>query len=200
MASQTATPSPLPQGLADPVLSSQAVFRATMDAMAHPGRLVAITERPEPPAPLDPAAAAVCLTLADVDAPIWLDDAAATDAVRRYLQFHTGAPIGATPEQAVFGVIAGAVPELTAFAQGSDAFPERSATRIIQVQGLSPDGPLTLRGPGIDGSRALGVDGPGADFWRDWRHNVARFPRGVDVVFAAHELICGLPRGIQVEV
>ena len=68
------------------------------------------------------------------------------------------------------------------------------------MQGLSADGPLTLRGPGIDGSRALGVDGPGADFWRDWRQNAARFPRGVDVVFAAQELICGLPRGIQVEI
>ena len=202
MASQIATPTPLPQGLADPVLSSQAVFRATMEAMAHPGRLVAIAEPPAPfgpPAPLNPAAAAVCLTLADVDAPIWLDEAAATEPVRRYLQFHTGAPIVSTPGQAVFAVIAGAVPELTAFAQGSDAFPEQSTTLIVQVQGLSAAGPLTLRGPGIDGSRTLGVDGPGADFWRDWRHNVAQFPRGVDVVFAAQALICGLPRGIQVE-
>ncbi len=185
------------------MLSSQAVFRATMAAMAHPGRPVAIAEPPAPfgpPAPLNPAAAAVCLTLADVDAPIWLDDAAGTDAVRRYLQFHTGAPIAPSSGQAAFAVIAGAVPELSSFAQGSDAFPERSTTLIVQVPALSANGPLTLRGPGIDGGRTLGVDGPGAEFWRDWRHNVARFPRGVDVVFAAHALICGLPRGIQVEV
>ena len=196
MAAQATTSPSLAPGLADPVFSSQTVFRATMEAMAHPGRLVAIADLPEPPAPLSPAAAAICLSLADVDAPIWLDDAAATDAVRRYLRFHTGAP----PEQAAFAVIAGAVPVLAGFAQGSDGFPEQSATLIIQVRRLAADGPLTLHGPGIDGGRTLDIDGPDAGFWQEWQTNGALFPRGVDVVFTAGGLICGLPRTIRVEV
>ena len=191
-----AAPSP---GLADPVFTSQAVFRAAMEAMAHPGRLVAVPDCPAPPAPLHPAAAALCLTLADFDAPLWLDATAATAAVGQYLRFHTGAPITLAPAEAAFAVIAGAVPDLSDFAAGTDPFPERSTTLIVQVRGLSAGGPRTLRGPGIDGAIDLGVDGPGPTFWQDWRRNSALFPRGVDVIFTAQEVIVGLPRGTQVE-
>ena len=60
-------------GFADPVFDSQATFRAALDALARPGRVAALPPVLTPPAPLNPATAALCLTLADLDTPLWLD-------------------------------------------------------------------------------------------------------------------------------
>ena len=49
-------------GFADPVGQAQACFRAVLDAMARPGRLLAAGQGVTPPAPLDPATGAVVLT------------------------------------------------------------------------------------------------------------------------------------------
>ena len=78
-------------GFADPVGEAQATFRAVLDAMARPGRLHRVGERLTAPAPLDPATAAVLLTLVDHETPLWLDAAAA--AARDWMAFHCGAMI-----------------------------------------------------------------------------------------------------------
>ena len=67
-------------------------FRAVLDAMARPGRLHQAGVGLAAPAPLDPATAAMLLTLADGDAPVWLDPCAAP--AREWVLFHAGAPIG----------------------------------------------------------------------------------------------------------
>ena len=44
----------LSAGLADPVFDSQRVFRATLEAFSHPGRIVTIDTAVPAPAPLTP--------------------------------------------------------------------------------------------------------------------------------------------------
>ena len=80
-------------GLADPMDDSQRVFRAVLEAMAHPGRVVDVGIAMDPPPPLGSATAAVCLALLDCETPIWLDAAAATADVVEYLRVHAGAPV-----------------------------------------------------------------------------------------------------------
>lgn len=186
-------------GFADPVFDSQAVFRALLHAIAHPGSVCELPVALAPPAPLVPAAAAVCLTLLDADTPVWLQ--ARGDAVPAYLRFHCGCPIVAEPRDARFALIhdVAAMPVLPAFSAGSDEYPDRSATLIVQVEALAEGGGVTLRGPGIRDRARLEVRGLRADFWDEWRDNTRRFPRGIDVVFAAGTQVAVLPRTARLE-
>jgi alpha-D-ribose 1-methylphosphonate 5-triphosphate synthase subunit PhnH len=188
-------------GFADPVLDSQRAFRAVLDAIAHPGRIVTVAGPDAPPPPLGPASAGVCLTLLDFETPVWLDTVAATAPVRDYLRFHCGAPLVATPVDARFALIAdpGGMPPLAAFDAGTDERPDRSATLVVQVRGLVSGTGRRLSGPGIDGQARLDVDGLPLEFWDAARANAARFPRGVDLLLCAGDRLAALPRTTRVE-
>ena len=188
-------------GFADPVVQSQQTFRAALDAMAHPGRIVPLPAAPPPPLPLNPAAYALCLALVDFETPLWLDEAAATDEVIESLRFHCGCPLVDAPEAARFALIAGtdALLPLDAFDPGLDPYPDRSATLIIQVQTMAPSPGVRLFGPGIADRAALDLACVPAGFWREWRRNHALYPRGVDVIFAAPDTMAALPRSVAVE-
>src|SRR5262249_60503765 len=86
---------------ADPVRTSQAVFRAVMDAMAHPGSIVATCGLAQAPQPLGLAAAAVALTLFDYETPMWLDAALApAPEIAGWLRVHNRAPRPPRPHHA----------------------------------------------------------------------------------------------------
>jgi alpha-D-ribose 1-methylphosphonate 5-triphosphate synthase subunit PhnH len=190
---------PVHPGFADAVLDSQHAFRAVLDAMAHPGRVVAL-RGPAAPAPLGPAAAAVCLTLLDLDTPVWLDAAAATADVVTFLRFHCGVPLVEAAAAARFALVAdpARLPPLDAFDAGTDERPDLSATLVLQVDGLGEDGGQRLTGPGIEGEARLAVsDAPG--LWELVRVNARRFPRGVDLILCAGGRLAALPRTTRVE-
>ncbi len=182
-------------GFADPVLDGQACFRAVLDALAHPGRIVA-AEAPDPPSPLDPATAAVLLTLVDAEAPLWLDDAAAP--ARDWIAFHCAAPLAARGE-AAFGLSLGAA-SLTGFGIGTDDAPENGATLILQVEALGRGLPLRLSGPGLAAPAVLRVDGLAPGFVQEWTANHAAFPRGVDLILCAGSRMAALPRSVRIKV
>ncbi len=186
-------------GFDDPVLASQRTFRAVLEAMSHPGRIVTIADAVEAPAPLAPAAAAVCLSLVDFETPLWADTAEA--AAIGWLRFHCGCPIRDQPSQARFALItnAEAMPDLRELDAGTDEFPDRSATVIVQVPGLVADGPVRLTGPGIRTESRLGATGLPERFWRDWAANGALYPRGVDVVLVSGDRLAALPRTVKAE-
>lgn len=188
-------------GFVEPVLAAQATFRTVMDAMARPGsvrRLAGIAA----PAPLSPTAAAIALTLLDYETPFWLDPPlAATPDLARFISFHTGARLTAEPAEAAFAFVAApaAAPPFAAFPQGSAEYPDRSTTLVLQMTHLAEGDGMTLRGPGIAGARRLAAAPLPADFLAQLADNRARFPRGVDVLLAAHDTVAGLPRSLHVE-
>ena len=194
-----ATPGP---GFADPVFDAQATFRALLEAMARPGSVADIGVDLTPPSPLSPAAAAVALTLFDHDTSVWLDGAAGSDEVQRFLAFHCGSPMTESPMEAAFAVIADAqsMPGLDRFDPGSDAYPDGSTTLVIDVAALDDGTRITLKGPGIAEVAALAPAGLPADFW-DWMAvNRSIFPLGVDVILACGRSLACLPRTTLIEV
>jgi alpha-D-ribose 1-methylphosphonate 5-triphosphate synthase subunit PhnH len=189
----------LAPGFSDPGHDAQRLFRAVLDAFAHPGRIMSLPDPPAGPGTISPATAAYLLTLVDRDTPLWLAPEFERPAVRDFVRFHTGAPIVARRDEAVFAVLVHDTASLDGFAIGTDPYPDRSATLVIEVPVLGAGAARRWRGPGIDGQAAVAVGGLGADFWQAWADNHALFPCGVDVVFAAGSQLLALPRSIAVE-
>jgi len=188
-------------GLADPVLDSQRIFRAVLEAMSHPGRVVSIGLEGTRLDPLHPAALAICLALVDFETPLWLDAAGRTEEVSAHLRFHCGCPLVDDPARARFAVVAApaAMPDLDRFDPGTDEYPDRSATVIVQARTLAAGAGRRLTGPGIAADGWLDADGLPARFWEGLRANHGRFPRGVDVLLTAGTSVVALPRTTRVE-
>ncbi len=106
MTLHTSLESGLGTGFANPVQSSQAVFRNVMNALARPGSIHTMTDIVQAPSVLMPATAAVALALFDHDTPIWLDDRFAADAnMASWLRFQTGAPVTTDAPRAAFALV-----------------------------------------------------------------------------------------------
>jgi alpha-D-ribose 1-methylphosphonate 5-triphosphate synthase subunit PhnH len=186
----------LSPGFADPVLDAQACFRAVLEAMSRPGRVLRAGSALRPPAPLAPAAAAVLLALADADTPLWSD--AGPDAAA-WLRFHCGAPLVTAAGEADFMLATGAPPALAAVRAGTEEQPQRGATLVVQVAALDTGHGWRLTGPGIEHDHRLAVTGAPAGFVTAWAGNRARFPRGVDVVLCAGDRLAALPRTVAIQ-
>jgi alpha-D-ribose 1-methylphosphonate 5-triphosphate synthase subunit PhnH len=184
----------LSPGFADPVTDAQTCFRAVLDAMARPGRVHAV-DGVSAPAPLCVSAAAVLLTLADHETPLWLDEAAAQAS--RWIAFHTGAPI-VSAETAMF-VLAFSLPDLQALANGSDEMPETSATVILQVASLTTGRRFMLEGPGLRQPGTVAVDGLPPDFVTIWQQNHRLYPRGIDLLLCSGHQLTALPRSVSIQ-
>ena len=182
-------------GFADPVTAAQACFRAALDAMARPGRVHDLESGVTPPPPLDPASAAVLLTLVDQETPLWLDPDAA--AARDWIAFHCGARCVTDPAACAFGV-ALSMPALAGLAAGSHEMPERAATLILQVRAIGHGPRYRLFGPGLREPALLRVDGLPPDFAAAWQGNHARFPCGIDMILCAGTQLVALPRSATV--
>ncbi|MEO3473748.1 phosphonate C-P lyase system protein PhnH [Roseomonas sp. CAU 1739] len=186
--------SSLTPGFADPVLDGQATFRAVLEAMSRPGRVQRAGGALRPPAPLNRAAAAVLLTLADADTPFAHD--AGPDA-EAWLRFHCGMPL-VPAASAAFVLATGAAPAFSALAQGSEEEPQGGATLVLQVAALAEGEGWRLTGPGIEHEHRLRVDGAPAGFLAAWAANRVGFPCGVDVVLCAGDRLAALPRSVMI--
>lgn len=178
-------------GFADPAVGSARAFRSVMEAMARPGTIHKI-DGANPPAPLSPAMGAVLLTLCDTETAVYLAGAAQSDAVRRWMAFHTGAPhVGASHCMFAVGTWEALAP-VSAYPIGTPQYPDRSATLIVDLPGLSAAG-TTLTGPGIQDQAALSLPEVAA-----FRSNRAHFPLGLDFIFTSGDRIAALPRSTEV--
>lgn len=196
-------PTALQRGFDNPVFDAQAVFKAAMWALSRPGLSRPVRGADAAPAPLTPVLGALALTLADFETSVWLDAAlAAAPAVERWLKFHTGTKLAATPVEAGFALIAdgAAMPELAAFGLGTQAYPDQSTTLLIAVAGFGAGTAFRFEGPGVDGALELRIEGLPAAVLAGWADNKAAFPRGVDVILAGPDSVIGLPRTVSITV
>jgi alpha-D-ribose 1-methylphosphonate 5-triphosphate synthase subunit PhnH len=197
--SALAADAPLP-GFADPVDDAQRIFRLVLDALAHPGRIVAIdVPAALPPGPLGRAAIGTALALLDFETPLWLDEAAA--GARAHLRFHCNCPKAETPDRAGFAFIGdpAVLPALDSFRLGTDAYPDRSTTLVIEVQALTEGGALILSGPGIEHRSRLGIEGLPAGFWAGRAALAPLFPCGIDLILTCGDRLAAVPRTTRVE-
>jgi alpha-D-ribose 1-methylphosphonate 5-triphosphate synthase subunit PhnH len=183
-------------GFADPATDAQSCFRAVLHAMSRPGTIAVAGAGLLPPAPLDPAMAAVLLTLADADTPLWLDPAAS--AAADWAAFHCGAPRAGRIGQAAFAC-ALTMPALSSLHPGTDLAPEESATLILQVPALGQGTRYRLSGPGLRAPALLRLEGLPDGFLAQWAANHALYPCGVDLVLCEGERLCALPRSVRIE-
>jgi alpha-D-ribose 1-methylphosphonate 5-triphosphate synthase subunit PhnH len=191
----------LTAGFADPVFAAQATFRAVLDAMARPGSIQRIDTALTPPPPLSRGAAAVALTLADHDTPVWLGpDLAAHPGIAEWLRFHCGCEIVTEPAQAAFAFARGVglVPDFAAFNLGTSDYPDRSTTLVLQVDKLESGAGLVLTGPGIRERTRLQAAPLPSDIVARLAANRALFPRGIDLLLATDDAVAALPRSIRV--
>ena len=194
----------LKAGFADPVTSAQDVFRQILEALSRPGRIGRLSSDLEAPDPLDLATAAICLSLVDVDTPLWIAPEIRSPEAEAFLKFHCGCPIIQNAAEAQFAIVLGdRLPELGAFNRGDPAYPETSTTVIVQVARLDENPTdasqqtLRLSGPGIEAEHVFSVSGL-RKFTDEWRDNCALFPCGVDLVLTAGDKIVGLPRTVAI--
>lgn len=180
----------LTPGFADPAIDAARAFRAILDAMSHPGRIVAL-DGPVPPAPCSQAAGTVLLTLVDATTPLHLAGKHDCPAMRDWVAFHLGAPlVGADAAAFALGTW-GDLGPLERYSHGVPEYPDRAATLIVEMTSLANTG-TRLTGPGIADHANLSLPDPDA-----LRHNGARFPLGLDVLFTCGAHLAALPRSTK---
>lgn len=190
----SALPAP---GLGDPVHDAQRAFRVALGALSRPGR---IQELPGAIAgvELGAAQARLLLTLTDESTAVWWQSG--SQALQRWLRFHTGARTAAGTEEADFAAVMQSreMPPLAQFMAGPAAAPERSSTLLVEVPSLTAGAAMQARGPGIDGHVGIALAGLPDRFWSEWQANQAAFPQGVDIFFTCGDRFLGLPRTSRV--
>ncbi|WP_171205563.1 phosphonate C-P lyase system protein PhnH [Ruegeria sp. HKCCA0235A] len=178
-------------GFQDAPVDAAHAFRAAMTVMARPGEIRALTGC-EPPAPLSFAAGALLLTLCDAETNVHLAGDADTDVVRKWLTFHTGAPMVAA-EDADFALGTwDALAPLNTYRIGTPEYPDRSATLVVECTRLEQNGAV-LSGPGIRDTARLSLpDVPAL------QNNALLYPLGCDFFFTCGEAVAALPRSTQI--
>jgi alpha-D-ribose 1-methylphosphonate 5-triphosphate synthase subunit PhnH len=180
---------------------SQAVFRVALNALSHPGRVFDMPLKTALPRQGHGAAAALLLGMLDADTTLWLSPALASSDAPAWLRFHTGCQIvtDATAAQFVWVAQGDDMPQLSSLQLGSDAYPDQSATCVLEVDSLHSDaGGWRLQGPGIASELHLHARGLPSDFAAQWAENHANFPRGVDVFLSTSTQMAGLPRTTRI--
>ena len=200
-------------GFTSPVLESQRTFRAVLEALGHPGRIVTLQGNAQTPPGACLSAASILLTLLDSDCSLWVDPVICSPAVKAWLTFHTGCTIIPEPGGAQFAWISdlSELPAFSTFCSGSDRYPDSSATLLINVPAITDRAiageesvGLRLQGPGIPSSRTVYL--PGIDFAHIARFVALRaanheiFPCGLDVYLTTPRTIVGLPRTTRVDI
>ena len=181
-------------GLEDRVRDAQIIFRTLLNALSHPGTSQEVCVQLTPPPGLTLACAAACLTLLDLETTVWLNLEFESE-VKTWLKFHTGCHFTNHPASANFAVIQNIKNRqpLSSFNWGTAEKPELSTTLFVQFEALEKSELTRLKGPGIDGERAVKLP-LSSSFIEEWQENYRSYPLGVDVFLFRGNTVVGLPR------
>lgn len=187
-------------GFAEPPIESAAIFRAVLAAMSRPGLQVALATGVRPPSPLSTETAAVLLTLVDADTPLWVAPDLATADVCEWLRFHTGTPLVAEAEEAMFAVVTSSSPlaALPKLSIGSADYPDRATTLILQLARLGSEPTHELTGPGIESVVRFDAAVLPDEILTLIGRNRALYPLGIDLIVTTPGTVVGLPRSTAV--
>lgn len=175
---------------------AQQVFRACLDAFAHPGRPIALDRSPLPQTV--PSAYLPMLALTDLMSPVAaLDD----NSLVSDLSIITGAPIVELGDARwVASVAAPDARQIRTLSPGTALYPERGAVLCQQVPGFTPtDRVLELDGPGIDGTATISADVLD-DAVLEARAEINDYPCGIDLLLVSDDAIVGIPRTTHISV
>lgn len=180
--------------------ASQAVFRVLLDALAHPGRVLPLppdllADRALPPALIVP------LALADLSQSVAVTGAGA-DRGARLVATATSCRLAEPDAADQVVVLDGASPALVAtLRRGSAMAPEEGCRLALACRALHAGGggdvTIDLRGPGVEDTGAVGVDGIDAAVVAALAEANADFPAGVDTWLVADGGdVVGFPRSL----
>lgn len=178
-------------GFQNPPIDAAHAFRAAMTVMARPGEIRTLTGG-EPPAPLSVAAGTLLLTLCDPETKVYLAGSVDTEAVRKWLTFHTSAPLVSASEADFAVGTWDALGSLGIYRVGTPEYPDRSATLIVECSDLQQNGAV-LSGPGIRDVSHLSLPDANA-----MQANAALYPLGCDFFLTCGDKVAALPRSTQI--
>ena len=176
--------------------ASQSIFRILLETLSRPGQIRQLEQK-------ELGALALPLALGDVQMRIAV---CASEEIQREVVWATGAVLSGLGDADLVacceGIDAATVKKLR---RGTALAPELGAKIAINCTRLHDDAPgevtLALGGPGINGSRTLGLDGVARDVIEAIIEANAHFPAGIDVWFIDESgRVAALPRSCQVEV
>ena len=173
----------------DPVADTRRTYRALVNAMSRPGSIE--------PVAATPADRAVLATLVDEEVTVCTADDLLGDALVAEGRLR-GAPIDSARVIHSSGSTEGAIREAP---RGTLKEPSLGATVVYRLEDLGDTAATTVRleGPGIQGSRTLGVGLPAAEL-EAIADAQADYPRGVDIVLTTTDRLACLPRSVTLEV
>jgi alpha-D-ribose 1-methylphosphonate 5-triphosphate synthase subunit PhnH len=167
-------------------------FLALMWAMSYPGRVHTL---PTPENNTLAAFETIGDTLLDLEVSYYTPDAALHQAFQRTTS-RLFEPADA--EYLFFSSVGDEHIAQIAQAQiGTMLYPDTGATLVL---GCTFEGtPITLTGPGIQGSTRIAVGALPSAVW-EWREKVRRFPLGWDIILVSGNQVIGLPRSTGIEI
>jgi len=192
----------------DEVFDSQATFRVLLGSLSRPGSLGSLPQRPYPSAPhgLCPPALSILRTMCDHRVCFSVGSSADRQEWISYLAMNLSTPFRPV-EEADYVLFNGESFEqdFTRLKRGTLEYPERSATALVCVRGLSDaelagGRELRVSGPGVKGTNVLAVQGLDARYLEE-RFAANRFyPMGIDLLLVDSQgTVAGLPRTSVVE-
>ncbi len=175
-------------------------FRSILGCFAKPAVPANIATPTDTPLPMLPSTACLALTLFDYQTPVWLSAALNTDPVRKFIRFHTGAPVTANAHEAAFAIMI--MEEANAdwpdFNLGTHEYPDRSTSVIVQVPSFAGAPAIKVSGPGLKEPVSFQIEAAHADFWKRVQDNACLFPIGVDFIFSGPQQLAALPRSSRI--